>query len=168
MREQSKRRRRNRGCKGQRVTGIRQRRIEEEKEANQRQERKRQDKRRAERRGGEVEDSTVEERDGAERHMTGPLWRLMTSPCQSSSHRESRALPSAPKLMGRRQGGEVRCVDAAQRGRRERGWEEDGGLVREEDGWRMDPEEETEASVWGKCNEDEEIAGGDRDDEVEV
>lgn len=62
--------------------------------------------------------------DGAERHMTGRLWTLMTSPCQSSSHRESRARPSAPKLMGRRQGGEVRCVDTAQRG-----WMEGEGTV---------------------------------------
>lgn len=38
--------------------------------------------------------------------MSG-LRRLMTSSCQSSSHRESRALPSAPKLMGRRRGGEA-------------------------------------------------------------
>lgn len=46
-------------------------------------------------------------RTGEQRHLTGGLWRLMTSSCQSSSHRESRALPSVPKLMGRRQGGEV-------------------------------------------------------------
>lgn len=81
---------------------------------------------------GELKDRTMERRDGAERHMTGRLWRLMTSPCQSSSHRESRALPSAPKLMGRRQGGEVRCVNTAQRGWRERGRREDGGLSEKE------------------------------------
>lgn len=58
--------------------------------------------------------------------MPGRLRRLMTSPCQSNSHRESRALPSAPKLMGRRQGGEVtQC--------RETGWwererQKNGGL----------------------------------------
>ncbi|KAK2910650.1 hypothetical protein Q8A73_008365 [Channa argus] len=78
--------------------------------------------------GGELKDRTRAMRDGAERHMTGGLWRLMTGACQSSSHRENRALPSAPKLMGRRQGEEVRCVDPAQKavGRR------DGGLCERE------------------------------------
>lgn len=58
--------------------------------------------------------------------MTGGLWRLMTGSCQSSSHRESRALPSAPKLMGRRQGGEVTRPREAGWRQRERG--KNGGL----------------------------------------
>lgn len=78
----------------------------------------------------------------AERHMTGCLWRLMTSACQSSSHRENRALPSAPKLMGRRQGGEVWCVDPAQRDRREKGRWVDVGLCAKEGRVEVDGEDQ--------------------------
>lgn len=64
----------------------------------------------------------------------------MTSACQSSSHRENRALPSAPKLMGRRQGGEVRRVDPAYRGWREEGV--DGGLSAKEGRVEVDREDQ--------------------------
>lgn len=64
------------------------------------------------------DDGETERQGGA--HTTGRRLRLMTGPCQSDSHRESRALPSAPKLMGRRQGGEVRCDDMGEGGCRER------------------------------------------------
>lgn len=53
--------------------------------------------------------------------MTGPR-RLMTSSCQSSSHRESRALPSAPKLMGRRRGGEATRPRVVGKGERMELW----------------------------------------------
>lgn len=92
---------------------------------------------------GELKDRTMERKDGAEQHMTGRLWRLMTSPCQSSSHRESRALPSAPKLMGRRQGGEVRCADTAQRGPMK-----GEGTVR---GRRSEREREENRGGWSKA-----------------
>lgn len=46
----------------------------------------------------------------------------MTSACQSSSHRESRALPSAPKLMGRRRGGEATRPRVAGKGERTELW----------------------------------------------
>lgn len=68
--------------------------------------------------------------------MTGHLWRLMTSSCQSSSHRESRALPSAPKLMGRRQGGEVTQPRAAGRGEKE---------------WWSEHERQENGGAWSKA-----------------
>lgn len=94
--------------------------------------------------------------------MTGRLWRLMTGSCQSSSHRESRALPSAPKLMGRRQGGEVKWPRVTGWRQRERG--KNGGLSVKKSGerrWMEQSRAETKDGVdylmrW----RDEEMANG--------
>lgn len=57
--------------------------------------------------GGELKDRArwVEpsraEQSRAERHMTGCQWRLMTSSCQSRSHRESRAPAICSKVNGK-------------------------------------------------------------------
>lgn len=49
--------------------------------------------------GGELKDRVGW--DGAERHTTGCLWRLMTGSCQSRSHRESRAPAICSKVNGK-------------------------------------------------------------------